>query len=305
MKASFRIGPAVIALIWDSPLRGLEHELISPFKVEEEASRPADLTFQICLDPLPEEEGLLEVGRFEDNWRLFRRREGWRLEILDQLSRFYVKQVALISEDFSRARLYRWAPSFGWRLEETITPFVQWWLTGWLALRKQGMILHGCGVARAGAGLAFIGPSGAGKTTLAQLYVESAREGATTLLNDERIVIWEAGGIWRVGGTPWSGMFRKVSPATAPLGGLFVLRKALENKVVPVPPMRLLTQLIPEAFHPVWSREGMEGLLATAVRLAEKVPAGELHFLKDSSAVDFLDSIQRSSVDPSGLASVL
>ena len=264
MKASFRIGPAVIILSADSPPRSLHHELISPFQIDLEGKEPPDLTLRIRTDLPPEERGLLGVGEYEANWRLFRRGDGWKLEVLDPLNPLQVKQVALISQGFNQVDLHLISRS-DWHLGEVMEPLIQWWLTGWLALRKQGLILHGSAVAREKSGLAFIGPSGAGKTTLAQLCLDR-KESGWSVLNDERIIIWKEADGWRVGGTPWSGMLRKVSSVTAPAAGLFVLKKASENRIVPVSPLEFLTRLIPEAFHPIWGREAMEGLLAAAGR---------------------------------------
>ena len=287
MKISFQIGPAVISLIADLPPQDPQPELLTPFQIDPETKESSDITLRIRLEPPPKKSELAGVSEFEGSWRLFRRRNGWRLEGLDPLTRLHIKQVALISNDFTRAEFHLSTPASGWNLGEVMQPFVQWWLTGWLALRKQGMILHGCAVVQEGGGLAFIGPSGAGKSTLAGLCFNQ-KESGLTVLNDERIVIWEETDGWRVGGTPWAGMLWKVSPVTAPLAGLFTLKKAAENRIVPVSPMRFVTQLVSEAFHPIWSRPATEGLLAAAGRLVEQVPTGEFQFLKDPSAVDFL-----------------
>ncbi len=287
MRASFRIGPVVVALPADLTLKRSQHETFTPFQTDPDGNQPPDLTIEVHDHPVSRESGLALAGEHEGNWRLFRRRnDGWWLEILDPQTHLLPLQVALISEGFDQVDLYR-SSSGGWYLREVMTTFVQWWLTGWLASREQGMILHGCAVAREGIGLAFVGPSGAGKTTLAQLCMDQKVSG-WTVLNDERIVIWKEKDGWQVGGTPWSGMLQQVSPVTAPLAGLFTLKKAAENRVVPVLPMRFVTQLVSEAFHPIWSRPATEGLLAAASRLIEQVPIGEFQFLKDPSAVDFL-----------------
>gem|GEM_PF-3861889 len=300
----------MVVLTWDPPPMSLRHEMISHFQIDDVIPAiddvipaqagirsPPDLALRIRSDTAPVELGLSLVGEYEASWRLFRRTEGWRLEILYPGESLRVKQVALISREFNQIDLHLSSRS-DWRLEDVMEPLVQWWLTGWLTLRKKGLMFHGSAVVREKSGLAFIGPSGAGKTTLAQHCLDQ-KESGWTVLNDERIVVWKEVDGWRVGGTPWPGMLMKVSPVTAPLAGLFLLKKAEENRTVSVSPMEFLTQLIPEAFHPIWSREAVEGLLETADRLVEQVPHGEFQFLKDSSAVDFLEGFLQRSCAPS------
>jgi hypothetical protein len=285
--------------------------LIAPFQIDDVIpaqagiQSPPDLTIRIHLDPAPQELGLTAAGEYEGNWRLFRRKDGWRLEVLDPLTHLQVKQVALISNEFNQIQLHliplehlvHLVPS-GWGLGEVMDPLLKWWLTGWLALRRQGLIFHGSAVVRERSSLAFIGPSGAGKTTLARLCLDQ-KESGWTVLNDERILIWEETDGWQVSSTPWPGMLGKISPASALLGGLFTLSKASENRMVPLPPQEFLTQLISEAFHPIWSREAMEGLLAAAGRLVEQVPNGAFQFRNDSSAVSFLEGFLQRSCAPS------
>ena len=78
---------------------------------------------------------------------------------------------------------------------------------------------------------------------------------------------------------------------TVPLVRLCILRKAQANRFVYLPPVQRLTHLIPEAFLPIWTRQGMEGLLETATCLASEVPAGELQFVNDPSVAGFLQEL--------------
>jgi type II secretory pathway predicted ATPase ExeA len=50
--------------------------------------------------------------------------------------------------------------------------------------RRDGVILHGCGISTGGRGVVFAGESGAGKSTLARLWAQQA---GIEILSDDRI----------------------------------------------------------------------------------------------------------------------
>ena len=44
------------------------------------------------------------------------------------------------------------------------------------------------------------------------------------IVSDDRVIVREAGGEWRMFGTPWHGEAALSSPASAPLDGVFLCR---------------------------------------------------------------------------------
>ncbi len=291
MTLRLKIGPAVIEIQADRPPCD-RHSSCVPFEYSGEES--TTLTIRVRTDgPLPRGNATL-IGECATQWQLYEQGDGRRLEILEQVH-FQPKQVALINRaldevDFHLLPLPR-SPELHqtrWLLGEVMNPFVQWWWTAWAALRTEGMILHGSATSLRGQGRAFVGPSQAGKTTIVRRCRDHA---AGTVLNDDRILIWRSQQGFQVSGTPWPGELREVSPVTVPLVQLCILRKAQANRFVSLPPVQRLTRLIPEAFLPIWTREGMEGLMEIATRLAEEVPAGELQFVNDPSVAGFLQEL--------------
>jgi hypothetical protein len=290
VKVRFKIGPAAIEILAArSPHGGLPPNYV-PF-VDRGNDCPA-LSVRVRTDLPPEPGDAPLIGELDTQWRLYAQDIGLRLEVLDQIN-FLPKQVGLFSCDLNQVDVHvlqypKGMPNFpqdGWGLEDLMTPLIQWWLTAWVVLKAQGMILHASAVSIRDKGLAFVGPSGAGKTT----SVRHCRDGAgTTVLNDDRIVVWKEGETWKVSGTPWHGAVSDVSSITVPLGRLCMLRKARANRFVPLTQAQLLNHLIPEAFLPIWSREGMERLLETSARLANDVPCGELQCVNDPSLAAYL-----------------
>ena len=292
MTLRLKIGPAVIEIQADRPPCD-RHSSCVPFEYSGEES--TTLTIRVRIDgPLPRGNAAL-IGECATQWQLYKQGDGRRLEILEQIH-YQPKQVALLNHAFDQADVHflpvlngiRKLLPDNWFLEDLMTPFVQWWLTAWITLRAEGMIVHGSATSLRGQGLAFVGPSQAGKTTIVRRCRDHA---AGTVLNDDRILIWRSQQGFQVSGTPWPGELREVSPVTVPLVRLCILRKAQTNRFVSLPPVQRLTRLIPEAFLPIWTREGMEGLMETATRLAEEVPAGELQFVNDPSVAGFLQEL--------------
>ena len=68
--------------------------------------------------------------------------------------------------------------------------------------RRDGVILHGCGISIDGRGIVFAGESGAGKSTLSRLWAQ--KEGIE-ILSDDRVIVRRQNGSFYLYGTPWHG----------------------------------------------------------------------------------------------------
>ena len=303
MVLKHKIGPAVITIVADGSPHDEPHPWCGPFAYD--GTQAPSVTIRIRTDPPSPRGNASWISELSTQWSLYTQEQRLRLEILEQI-KFLTKQVAEINQSFDQVDLHliplahelHGVPESGWYLGSAMEPLVQWWLTGWLAVRAQGMILHGAAVSLDGHGLAFIGPSGAGKTTIARWCRD---EGNARVLNDERIVLWQDKQGWWVSGTPWYGELRQVSSLVVPLAQLYFLRKADVNRFLPLPPAKVLTHLISEAFLPIWTPEGMEGLVKAGEKLSREIPTGKLNFVNDPSVVNYLRELLRT---PSGIAAM-
>jgi hypothetical protein len=298
MRLQLRIGPASIAIHADSLPDDVARENYVPFLSSDDG--PATLTIRVHTT-LCAKRGRAQfqepIARLPTQWELFPDGNGYRLEILEQVE-FSPRQVVLLNQALDEADVYqlphRGMPALegGWCLALVMNPFIQWWLTAHLALRRQGLIVHGSGVAIDRVGLAFVGPSEAGKTTIARWCRDRA---AALLLNDERIVIWRQNGrAVCVSGTPWHGELPHVAAATAPLAGVFFLDKGDANLFTRWTAARSVSHLVPECFLPLWSAEAMSGLLQTADDFISQVPSGELQFVNGPAVADYLQHYARN-----------
>jgi hypothetical protein len=141
-----------------------------------------------------------------------------------------------------------------------------------------GALLHAAAVAGAGGAAAFLGRSGAGKTTLARLCLE---EGLTVLGDDLVAVVWRDGAPW-LQPLPFGGDLRPEPPlpAAAPLAGLYRLAHGQDHAVADLGHGQALATLL--ACSPYVNRDPLaaDRLLEGLARLLESVPVRLLTFAR-------------------------
>ncbi|MBN2508891.1 MAG: hypothetical protein JXB03_01400 [Spirochaetales bacterium] len=150
-------------------------------------------------------------------------------------------------------------------------------------------LIHSSGVIKDGKGYLFLGPSEAGKSTVAAL------SSAYQVINDEITIADISGRLPMLVSTLFNGLFRAKHPGSAPLAGIFVLHKSSRDRmellsgssaVRPVadqiiPPLGLDAQM---TAHTYFSQ------LDIAAALQERVPVYKLEFTK---SVQFWHTISR------------
>lgn len=107
-------------------------------------------------------------------------------------------------------------------------------ITAFAALRAGGVLLHSSGIVRDGRAWLFLGPSGAGKTTIARMALAT---GADILSDDGNLVLPDGQGGFEAGPVPFAGELGQVPcrdrhPHT--VAGIFWLRQAAEVNLRPM-----------------------------------------------------------------------
>ena len=169
-------------------------------------------------------------------------------------------------------------------------PFDQLLLMYFLAGRK-GMLTHAAGLVRGGKSFIFPGASGAGKSTFSELLVE-AKVGK--LLSDERMIVREIDGAMQAFGTPWAGTAGIARAGNAPLAGIYFLKHGQSNHIEKLAAGDAADRLLPLISIPWYDPGTMAPIIAFAKRLAARVPAYEMNFKPDRSAVDFFRRFQKT-----------
>lgn len=246
-----------------------------------------------CADFPKHSSQLLFDGKRKGYWRLYRNNSKYIIETFDTITRKKNK-VCFLEPDFSSGEVYvdpqsdqmhspkrshRKHPS--WSFPVLMQLIGQLLLTNVLA-KKTGIMVHGLGINDRGKGIAFMGESGAGKSTMAKLW---GNEKKAVVLCDEHIIIRKEKGKFRLYGTPWPGMFMDVSSQSVILKEMFFIEHFSENKILG---RAAANSLIPLLFLPFWDKERLNSALELCEDLFKTIKCKKLGFVKDKSVVEFL-----------------
>jgi hypothetical protein len=150
--------------------------------------------------------------------------------------------------------------------------------------QKKAFYLHAAGVKRNSEGFLFVGHSGAGKSTIVSMLQEYSE-----ILCDDRIVIREKNGSFRIYGTWSHGDISTVSYGNVPLKHIFFLNKSKANSIIPlVRRWSIITKLLECLVKPITDALWWEHVLSLVQMVAEKVPAYELHFNRSCNFFNLL-----------------
>lgn len=219
-------------------------------------------------------------------WKLYKAKERYILSLSTPPDNPRPYLVAVLRTDFRSGDVFvqpsqrRTVHAFPYPLDELL--MVQ------LLSRGRGVILHACGVVDEGKGILFCGVSGAGKSTVANIWKPTY----ATLLSDDRIIVRRMDGVFRMYGTPWHGDANVCDPGNAPLEKVFFIVHADRNYAKPISPIDAASKLLVRCFPPLWDKDGMEFVTNFLAEVAEEVPCYELGFVPDQSVVEFVRSIE-------------
>jgi hypothetical protein len=153
---------------------------------------------------------------------------------------------------------------------------------------KDTLHVHAAVVSCEGKGYLFLGPSGTGKSTHAQLWLKHFE--GTELLNDDNPVVRD--GI--VYGSPWSGKTPCYRNVSVPIGGIVMLSQAPYNKIRRLSGIEAYVDLAESVGSMPWDSRISEGQHQTENTLASTIPMWHLECLPDEAAARLChDTIKR------------
>ena len=132
------------------------------------------------------------------------------------------------------------------------------------------------------AGLMFLGPSGIGKTTQAELW-NKYRD--ALIINGDIVFVQETSDTFLGWGTPWHGSSPYCENTNVPVKALIVLKQAPENSIRELTGFEKVTAVSNNVFYPRWLENGMELCLETLDHLLTALPVYELSCRPDEDAV--------------------
>ncbi len=168
--------------------------------------------------------------------------------------------------------------------ESVARVFEQLFYQAFYSVRKirefDAFLIHSAGVINHGNGFCFVGRSGSGKSTVANLSVEHQ------ILNDEICLIdFAKEGVF-LHSTPFNGYFKKKTKAHAPLRAVLLLSHGQSHRLLSVSNAEAITTVFSQIVPPVGledelTQEVRTDMLEFAERLAGMVPICRLEFLPD------------------------
>lgn len=145
-----------------------------------------------------------------------------------------------------------------------------------------GMYIHGAAVLYKGKAYLFTAPSGTGKSTHIRFWKQLLGDQAV-ILNGDKPFIRHTDGQLLVYGGPWRGKEGWGENRSAPLGGIFILRRGETDRVQRIDDFDALNELLAATIYPE-DRDTTEKLMELIGRILESVPIRVLYCTKSLSA---------------------
>jgi hypothetical protein len=236
------------------------------------------------LDHMPVGKPLFDSGSI---WQLYSADEFYQYRFAAPFSGWRAYKIARFNQDYSAGEILcdpRYIPPdrpvdpLEYPLDELL--YVN------LLAQGHGIIMHACGLATDERGYLFIGQSGAGKSTTARLW---AAHREVEILSDERVAVSKRGDEFFMHGTPWHGEARLAMNASRRLTTLFFLRQWHTNEIVALSRIEAAARLFACCFPPFHSAAGLDFTLQFFDGIVSAIPAYELRFLADASAIKIVE----------------
>jgi hypothetical protein len=259
------------------------------------AEEPAPMEVELCVSRSPVCHGPV-VFECDVSWRMRRDGDGYCVS-LHHLTTGETHTVVWSDRTTSRVKVYVEQDrdedrSFTDRVLNPLHyPLDQLLLIHHLADRG-GVVCHAASAVVDDGALVFAGVSGAGKTTVSNMFINAGLGG--TLLSDDRIIIRtgssvaDGSGVLTAWGTPWPGDAKVARNRSEPLAALLFLVKASEDGLIPLRPAEAMRRLMPVVSSPWYDPERLPGALETCARIVETVPCYDLRFSRTGRLVELL-----------------
>ena len=151
-----------------------------------------------------------------------------------------------------------------------------------------GVLFHASLIDYEGKGILFIGPSGIGKTTQAELW--NQYRSAVIINGDMALVHYEDSKYYGYG-YPIHGSSPYCENRKAELSGIIVLEQDKENSISQLNSISMVERVMKNVFLPKWFEEGVNAVLDTVDGLLSNVPVYLLKCRKEEQAVELVERV--------------
>lgn len=150
------------------------------------------------------------------------------------------------------------------------------------ALKHQMLKFHCSVIAYRGQGILFLGPSGIGKTTQAELW---ARYQEATIINGDVGFVQNKEKEALVWGTPWHGSSSYCENMCVPVVAFIVLKQGIKNKIRKLSGFEMVSEVGKNVLYPTWVENGTEAAMDVLDQLFQRIPVYELTNKADEDSV--------------------
>lgn len=150
------------------------------------------------------------------------------------------------------------------------------------AVQRHMIQLHSSLISHQNQGIMFLGPSGIGKTTQAELWQKYR---SSLIINGDIVFVQETESGFLGWGTPWHGSSPYCENTSVPLKAMVVLKQSDQNSIRELTGFEKVTEVSNSVFYPQWLENGMELCLETLDHLLTSIPVYELRCRPDEDAV--------------------
>ncbi len=147
-----------------------------------------------------------------------------------------------------------------------------------------GAILHASMAVWDGVAHVFMGHSGAGKSTIAEL----AEQLGATIPTDDRTILTIGEDGATAWGTPWHGSFRRTSPDGAAIASISLLVQDVSDRLESMEPGRALKEMFVRTVQARVTEREVQRTLDTLEAVSARVPCFELRFRPTTAAVELV-----------------
>lgn len=147
---------------------------------------------------------------------------------------------------------------------------------------RQAIEMHASLVELRNTGIMFLGPSGIGKTTQAELWMKYR---GADIINGDMVFVKQEPDYFLGCGSPWHGSSPYCLNRQVPLSALIVLKQSQENSIRCLSGIEMVSTVMNSVFLPSWYTEGYKAACDTLDALLRTVPVYELSCRPDEDAV--------------------
>lgn len=156
------------------------------------------------------------------------------------------------------------------------------------AIRNSAIQIHSSLIKYQDIGIMFLGPSGIGKTTQAELWNKYL---GASIINGDMVYVQKIENYFLGWGTPWHGSSSYCENTNVVIKALIVLKQGNTNQIRELSGYEILKEVGQNIIYPLWLENGIELCLGILDQLLKKIPVYELINKADLESVELAKNI--------------